>query len=206
MVHIKGGDNRWAPAPTGVADGIDRIGRAESNLGRSPAGRSPPSTGLLERAIDGHGAVSSAWSGPPGIGKSRLVARDCRDCQPLAVSRCSRAFCESHASDIPFHVVARLLRAVTGSTISTTRLLGRRCVPRFADADPEDVLLLDDLLGIRDPDMALPDIDPDARRRRLTALVNSGVAGPRDDRRSTSSRTRIGSTRSASRCWPTSWP
>ena len=24
------------------------------------------------------------------------------------------AFCESHASDIPFHVVARLLRAATG--------------------------------------------------------------------------------------------
>ncbi len=32
---------------------------------------------------------------------------------------------------------------------------------------------LDDLLGIADPDADLPRIDPDARRRRLTALVNS---------------------------------
>ena len=44
---------------------------------------------------------------------------------------------------------------------------------RVTDADPEDLLLLDDLLGIADPDMLLPKIDPDARRRRLTALVNA---------------------------------
>ncbi len=41
------------------------------------------------------------------------------------------------------------------------------------DADPEDVVLLYDLLGIRDPDVALPNIDPDARWRRLSALINS---------------------------------
>ena len=34
-------------------------------------------------------------------------------------------------------------------------------------------MLFDDLLGIADPDVALPKIDPDARRRRLTALVNA---------------------------------
>ena len=34
-------------------------------------------------------------------------------------------------------------------------------------------MLFDDLLGIADPDVALPRIDPDARRRRLTALVNA---------------------------------
>ena len=41
------------------------------------------------------------------------------------------------------------------------------------DADPQDLLLLDDLLGIADPDVELPKIDPDARRRRLTALINA---------------------------------
>jgi hypothetical protein len=41
------------------------------------------------------------------------------------------------------------------------------------DADPQDLLLLDDLLGIADPGVALPKIDPDARRRRLTALINA---------------------------------
>ena len=36
-------------------------------------------------------------------------------------------------------------------------------------------MLFDDLLGIGDPDAALPTIDPDARRRRLTAFVNAAV-------------------------------
>ena len=45
--------------------------------------------------------------------------------------------------------------------------------PRTPDADPEDLLLFEDLLGIADPEVELPKIDPDARRRRLTALVNT---------------------------------
>ena len=44
---------------------------------------------------------------------------------------------------------------------------------QVANADPQDLLLLDDLLGIADPDVPLPQIDPDARRRRLTAMVNA---------------------------------
>ena len=43
------------------------------------------------------------------------------------------------------------------------------------DADPQDLLLLDDLLGIPDPEVPLPQIDPDARRRRLTALTNAAA-------------------------------
>ena len=43
----------------------------------------------------------------------------------------------------------------------------------FVDADAEDLLLLEDLLGIADRGAALPDIDPDARRRRLTTLINT---------------------------------
>jgi hypothetical protein len=34
-------------------------------------------------------------------------------------------------------------------------------------------MLLDDLLGTADPDVLLPTIDPDARRRRLTALIKA---------------------------------
>ena len=83
-------------------------------------------------------------------------------------------YCESHASDIPFHAVARLLRAALGVERSRRRSGARaRVRDRVPDADPEDLLLLDDLLGIGDPDIALPDIEPDARRRRLTALVNA---------------------------------
>ncbi len=38
---------------------------------------------------------------------------------------------------------------------------------------PRTLLFFDDLLGIADPEVKLPKIDPDARRRRLTALVNA---------------------------------
>ncbi len=44
---------------------------------------------------------------------------------------------------------------------------------RTPDIDPEDLLLFEDLMGIAEPEIALPKIDPDARRRRLTALVNA---------------------------------
>ena len=83
------------------------------------------------------------------------------------------AFCESHASQVPFHAVARLLRAATGVEGLQAQEARDRVRDRLSDADPEDLLLLDDLLGIGDPDAVLPRIDPDARRRRLTALVNA---------------------------------
>ena len=83
------------------------------------------------------------------------------------------AFCESHTSQVPFHAVARLLRAATGVEGLDAQAARDRVRDRVPDADPEDLLLFDDLLGIADPDAALPQIDPDARRRRLTALVNA---------------------------------
>ncbi len=83
------------------------------------------------------------------------------------------AYCESHASDVPFHVVARLLRAAFGVRGLDGAAARDRVRARVPDADPEDLLLFDDLLGIADPEVELPKIDPDARRRRLTALVNA---------------------------------
>ena len=68
--------------------------------------------GLLDRSIGGRGGVV-AVVGPPGIGKSRLA----REAAAMAAGRGVEvfwAFCESHASDIPFHAVARLLRAGSG--------------------------------------------------------------------------------------------
>ena len=110
--------------------------------------------------------------GPPGIGKSRLV----RDVSAMAATRgveVFTAFCESHTSQVPFHAVARLLRAATGVEGLDAQTARDRVRDRIPDADPEDLLLFDDLLGIADPEVPLPPIDPDARRRRLTALVNA---------------------------------
>ncbi len=133
--------------------------------------------GLLECAVDGHGAVVTVV-GSPGIGKSRLV----REVAAMATARgvdVFTAFCESHApARIPFHVVARL-RACgyrRRGAIWTARQPVTDCAPGRIPGwvTPRTVLLfLIDLLGIADPDVALPTIDPDARRRRLTALVNA---------------------------------
>jgi class 3 adenylate cyclase len=170
LVEIKGADK---PVPArrllGMAE-RPAVGRAESNL----VGRRwelSTAEGLLDRAIDGHGGVVGVV-GSPGIGKSRLV----REVAAIAAGReveVFSAYCESHTSEVPFHVVAQLLRAAIGVRGLDGTAARERVRSRVSDADPEDVLLFDDLLGIADPEVALPKIDPDARRRRLTALVSA---------------------------------
>jgi hypothetical protein len=171
LVQIKGADEPVAAQRLlGIGERHRAGGRAESNL----VGRRWEMSaveGLLDRAIDGHGAVVSVV-GSPGIGKSRLV----REVAALAGRRgvdVFTAFCESHASDVPFRVVARLLRAATGVGDLDASAARTQVRARVPDAEPEDLLLFDDLLGIADPEVELPKIDPDARRRRLTALVNA---------------------------------
>jgi class 3 adenylate cyclase len=170
-VQIKGAEAR-VPARRllSMGDRHPGVGRAECNL----IGRRwelSAVEGLLERAVDGNGAVVE-MVGSPGIGKSRLV----REVVAIAATRgveVFSAYCESHATDIAFHVVARLLRAATGVSDLDGPAARDRVRSRVPDADAEDVLLFDDLLGIADPEVELPKIDPDARRRRLTALVNA---------------------------------
>jgi hypothetical protein len=127
--------------------------------------------GLLKRAIDGHGAVVGVV-GSAGIGKSRLVREVSAMADAHGVDVFS-TFCESHTSQIPFHAVTRLLRAVSGVESLDPPAARAQIRAQAPDAAPEDLLLYDDLLGIADPDVELPKIDPDARRRRLTTLVNA---------------------------------
>ena len=172
------------------------VRRAESNL----VGRRWEMSaveGLLDRAVDGHGAVVGVV-GSPGIGKSRLVREVAAYGRRRGVEVFA-TFCESHTSQVPFHAVARLLRAATGVEGLDGQTARDRVRDRVPDADPEDLLLLDDLLGIADPNAPLPAIDPDARRRRLTALLNAASLARTKRPRSTSLRTPIGSTKSASR-------
>jgi class 3 adenylate cyclase/RecA/RadA recombinase len=170
-VRIKGAD---APVRArrlvaiGPRQGL--VGRAEASL----VGRRWELAALdamTGQAIGGRGGVVNVV-GPPGIGKSRMA----REAAAAAASRGVEVFwtfCESHARDIPFHAVTRLLRAGTGVADLDDDAARARVREQVPDADPQDVLLLDDLLGIADPDVPLPQIDPDARRRRLTALINT---------------------------------
>ena len=170
-VRIKGADEpvraRLLVAISG-RDGL--VGRAEASL----VGRRwemAALDALVDRTIGGRGGVVTVV-GPPGIGKSRTA----RETAALAAGRGVEvfwAFCESHARDISFGVVSRLLRAGTGVADLDGEAARARVREQVPDADPQDLLLLDDLLGIADPDVALPAINPDARRRRLTALINA---------------------------------
>jgi class 3 adenylate cyclase len=171
LVQIKGADEPvLARRLLGMGEEHRAAWRAESNL----VGRRWEMSaveGLLDRAIDGHGAVVGVV-GSPGIGKSRLV----REVAAMAAARgvdVFTAFCESHTNQVPFHAVARLLRAANGVEGLDGQTARDRVRDRVPDADPEDLLLLHDLLGIADPNAPSPAIDPDARRRRLTALVNA---------------------------------
>jgi class 3 adenylate cyclase len=170
MVHIKGDDVVPARRLLGLAAPREQTGQSYSTL----VGREwelGTLAAMLDRSMGGRGSVVGV-AGPPGIGKTRLA----REAVQLAKDRGAEVFftfCESHASDVPFRVVARLLRAVGQLSGLDDQTARARVRARFPDADPQDLLLLDDLLGIADPDVELPKIDPDARRRRLTALINT---------------------------------
>ena len=170
-VHIKGADEPVrARRLVGIGPRDGQVGRAEASL----VGRRWEMAALdamVDRMIGGRGGVVGVV-GPPGIGKSRVA----REAAALAAGRGVEvfwAFCESHAREIPFHAVAQLLRAGTGVTDLDRHAARERARAYVPDVDPQDLLLLDDLLGIADSDVALPQIDPDARRRRLTALINT---------------------------------
>lgn len=176
LVHIKGvRDPVTAQRLLGIAT-TRRAGRAETTfVGRD--WEMGALRGLLDRARKGNGAVVGLV-GPPGIGKTRMVREIASHATDAGVE-VSTAICESHTADVPFHVAASLLRATTGSQGLDSAAARAQVRARFSEADDEDLLILEDLLGIGDPEATLPQIDPDARRRRLTAMVNAAALARR---------------------------
>jgi adenylate cyclase len=170
VVHIKGAD---APVSArlllAVTDQRPRRRRESTLVGRSWELNTVNS--LLDEAVGGAGCVVTL-AGPAGIGKSRLV----REASALASTRGVPVFttyCESHTTDIPFRAVSRLLRAALGVETLDAAAADEQIQSQFSDADPNDVLLLEDLLGVRDATAMLPDVAAEARRRRLTSLINA---------------------------------
>ncbi|HUL98550.1 MAG TPA: adenylate/guanylate cyclase domain-containing protein, partial [Mycobacterium sp.] len=173
MVRIKGADAPVAARRLLATDpDRGRPGRQRSTL----VGRDwelNTIAGLLDQSIGGNGRVVGLV-GPPGIGKSRLVLETVSIGTEWG-AEVFTTYCESHTKDIPFCVATRLLRdvfSISGLEDDEARANVRS---RMQEAEPEDLLLLDDLLGISDPDVPLPVIDPAARTRRLTALTNTAA-------------------------------
>jgi adenylate cyclase len=130
-------------------------------------------TAMLDRSIEGHGCVAGVV-GPPGIGKSRIVAETASVAASRGVQVFS-TFCESHTSEVPFHTVTGLLRAALGIGEVDAASARVRVRSQLPGADAADLVLLDDLLGIRDLAVDLSRIAADARRRRLTALISAAM-------------------------------
>src|SRR5271166_2540084 len=172
-VHIKGSDEPVVARPLlSIRTGRQPVGRWASTL-VDRRWELATLTAMLDQSTDGRGCVVRVV-GPAGIGKSRTVA----ETATLATSRGIQVlstYCESHTSEVPFLVLARLMRAafgVDGLGEDQARAVLHDRVP---GADEADRMLLEDALGIRDPAAELPDIAPDARRRRLTALVSAAA-------------------------------
>ncbi|MGO9694686.1 MAG: ATP-binding protein, partial [Mycobacterium sp.] len=168
-VHIKGVDE-GVPARRLLAADLEHrqkarhqsplVGR-ESEIGAV--------AGLLDQADRGEGTIITV-TGRPGVGKTRLV----RESVATARSRGFEVFvtyCESHTRDVPLHVISRLLRAIFGIVGLPAKEARVRVRSQVPEAGAEDLLLLDDLLGICGG--PCPDVNPDARRRRLVELIKT---------------------------------
>ncbi len=182
MVRIKGADDRW-PRAAWLRHAAQRasaaghrnwsVGEWETEHRRRHAGR----------AISGHGCVVGV-TGRPASARAVWSVRTAR-----RAAAGSEVF--SDLLRVPRQPISRFMRwrgccalpPDRRSRDPDARGSVRAQVPD--GGDPEDMVLLDDLLGIADPDAALPNIDPDARRRRLTALINP-LSLARTTRRSTS--------------------
>ena len=172
QVHIKGAAD---PVPAHRLLGM-AIGRRRDRVEPTFVGRQwemGALAGVLQRSVNGNGSIVGLV-GPPGIGKSRVV-RELTAQAKDAGAEIFATFCESHTTDLPLHTVAELLLDVAGAAGLDAPAARARVRERFSDADEEDMVLLDDVLGIGDPDVAVPQIDPDARRRRLAAMVNASA-------------------------------
>jgi adenylate cyclase len=145
-------------------------GRRESTLmGRD--GELARAASIIEAAAAGRGAVIGVV-GPPGIGKSRMCREVARVAEHVDAQVFSAA-AESHTADVPFHVVAQLLRDALQFDDRDSAVARAELRARLGSEDAEDLALLEDLLGIRDPAVPVPKVSADARRRRLSALLKS---------------------------------
>ncbi|WP_082690982.1 adenylate/guanylate cyclase domain-containing protein [Mycobacterium sp. GA-1199] len=129
----------------------------------------------LKVALHSGGGVV-AVVGPPGIGKSRLVRESTATVNAFG-AEAVYTYCESHTRGISFHVVARMLRVAMGVSDLQPEQARTRLRDLLPACDDRDISLLDDLLGIRDLDAAQLEVSPDARRRRLLEILESGLIG-----------------------------
>jgi adenylate cyclase len=127
----------------------------------------------VRRTIGGDASVVLV-AGPAGVGKSRLIEETTTIAAARGVRVCS-TFCQSHTGGVPFHAMSGLLRAVFGIDDLDGKSARESIRARLPAATGDDLALLDDLLGVRGATEPSA-VDPEARRRRLTRLVESALS------------------------------
>jgi class 3 adenylate cyclase len=169
LVQINGADEPVAARRLlDIGEQHHAVRRTESNLvGR----RCPPLKGCWTVQLTAM-ALWSAWWALLALVRAVWCAR-LRRWGVAAVWRCSPPSVSRTPAKSPSMPWRGCCAAATGVDGLDPQAARDRLRDRVPDADREDLVLVDDLLGIADPNVPLPAIDPDARRRRLTALVNA---------------------------------
>jgi class 3 adenylate cyclase/tetratricopeptide (TPR) repeat protein len=135
--------------------------------------------GVLESALEGARSGKGRALGivaPAGVGKSRLCFEFAERCRARGVT-VIQGHCVPHGQAIPLLPVLEIFRVYFG--------IGEREEPRAArekiagrllliDEQFREVLpIMFDFLGVPDPERPAPAMDPEARQRRIVAVVRS---------------------------------
>jgi len=131
----------------------------------------------LATALAGSGCVVAVVA-DAGVGKSRLTHELAVRCRARGVAVFT-AHAVSHGKGVPYLPVLELLRAYFGITDRDDDAEARRKIAGtlvlLDEAFQAELPLVFDFLGIADPERSAARLDPDARSRRVFALVKRVV-------------------------------
>jgi len=127
----------------------------------------------FDRAAAGQGQVVGVVAAA-GTGKSRLCTEFVARCRARGI-QVADAQCPTIGKSVPFLPLLELLRDLFDIADTDSANEARRKIAgalSLSGRDFDEVLpLVFDLLGVRDPDHAVPTMDPEARKRKLLAFV-----------------------------------
>jgi class 3 adenylate cyclase/tetratricopeptide (TPR) repeat protein len=127
----------------------------------------------LTRMLAGQGQIVGVLAAA-GTGKSRLCTEFAGHCRARGI-RVAEAHCPTIGKSVPFLPLLELLRDLFGIAENDGAHEARRKIAGELMLSGQDVHgvvpLVFDFLGVRDPDQAVPSMDPDARKAKLLAFV-----------------------------------
>ena len=127
----------------------------------------------LTRTLAGQGQVVGVVA-VAGTGKSRLCTEFTAHCRTRGI-QVAEAHCPTIGKSVPFLPLLALLRDLFGIAENDSAHEARRKIAgelMLSGRDVHEIVpLVFDFLGVRDPDRAVPSMDPEARKEKLLAFV-----------------------------------